>query len=423
MAGCFLKQDILLPVLASAAMLAVHPVHAAQECAFVATNSELITIDTTQNSVAARIPLELYAYGPVGLTPDGTVALTGDAGGLVMLDTTKNDVLATIPLKTDYTGSTGSLPIPVGPYSPGPIAFSPDGSLAYATGTYEFGAPARAALLFVIDLSARQVIQTIDQAENAAVSPDGRTVYAIGTDVWLQATEPPRLLFVDATTGESSGTIRNLPYAQKIVVTLDGNDAYLVSRGYPDSVIVEIDTVRRTAGRSIAVRGEVTDFAVSADATTGYATTYNIDFGRFVLLDLRSGIEIDSVVFDGVPDAFAMTRGRERAYILLRRDVHRQQSAVGVVDVATRQLITTIPLPADASGIDVATVPQRCDEPFCEGDCDSDGQVTIADLMAGVDALLETPGLLCLAYGDKDRFQVSIDALIRAVNHALTGCA
>ncbi len=404
---------ILGVLLGAFIFLAMRPALASQECAYVTVaNAAMVTIEVTSNVIAARVPFGRYFPGSVALTPDGNLAFVGTAGGfgaggLDFLDTGKNRVVATIPL---------------GIYRPGPIAVSPDGSMAYATGTYDFGAPARAAMLFVIDVGTRQVVRTIEQAENAAISPDGRTVYAVRTDVWFQSTEPPRLLFIDARTGEVTGILPNVPYARKIVVTPDSRSAYLGNTGYPDSRIIRIDAATRTVGGSIALAGELTDLSLSSDGTMAYATTYNTDIGAFVLLELPSGAEIGRLAFEGVPDAFAMTRDRRRAYILLRPDIRRQEAAVGVIDVATRRVAAMIPLRAWGTAIDIATVPLGCSAPVCEGDCDNNGQVTVDEILAGVAISLGEAFESCAAYAEDDRGAVSIDALVRAVNHALNGC-
>jgi len=394
---------------------------ASQECAYVASDT-LVTIETTSNSIAASVPVGQYAAGPVALTPGGSLAFVGTEGQLDVLDTQRNRVVATIPLTVDSPGSIGSLPIPFGPYNPGPIAFLPDGTTAYVTGTYEFGAPARAALLFVIDVATRRIVRTVTQAENAAISADGRIVYAVRRDVWLQATEPPRLLFIDAATDNIAGVLPTLPYARKIVATADGRAVYLGSTGHPDSQIIRVDPSTRTVTGSIDIAGELTDLSVSGDAAVAYATTYNTDVGYFVLLDLSNHTEIGRIAFEGVPDAFAMTSDQARAYILLRPDIHRREPAVGVVDVATRAVITMIPLRAWGWAIDIATVPYGCSAPLCEGDCDDNGQVTVDEILAGVAIGLGGPPDSCAAYAEDDGGAVSIAALVRAINNALKGC-
>jgi hypothetical protein len=61
--------------------------------------------------------------------------------------------------------------------------------------------------------------------------------------------------------------------------------------------------------------------------------------------------------------------------------------------------------------------------PACTGDCDGDGQVTIAELIRGVTiALGTTPITQCSSFDANNDGQVSINELIAAVNNALGGC-
>jgi len=57
----------------------------------------------------------------------------------------------------------------------------------------------------------------------------------------------------------------------------------------------------------------------------------------------------------------------------------------------------------------------------CQGDCDADGRVSMADLMLGVNDLLDRQARCGNADGDMDG-RVSIDEMIGAVGFALDGC-
>jgi hypothetical protein len=69
--------------------------------------------------------------------------------------------------------------------------------------------------------------------------------------------------------------------------------------------------------------------------------------------------------------------------------------------------------------------PTRTGEPAqCAGDCNDDGEVTVDELLSGVNIALGNRGLEACAVFDADGDgEVSVNELIRAVNRALAGCA
>jgi hypothetical protein len=62
-------------------------------------------------------------------------------------------------------------------------------------------------------------------------------------------------------------------------------------------------------------------------------------------------------------------------------------------------------------------------ESTCVGDCAGDGQVTIDDLLTGVNiALGNLPVSECPAFDPSGDGQVTISDLVTGVNNALNGC-
>jgi hypothetical protein len=79
----------------------------------------------------------------------------------------------------------------------------------------------------------------------------------------------------------------------------------------------------------------------------------------------------------------------------------------------------TTPSSHDAGAL-VVVVPET---PACVGDCGNDGQVTVDELIVGVNiALGETSIDACLAFDAGGDGQVTVDEILLAVNNALDGC-
>ena len=70
----------------------------------------------------------------------------------------------------------------------------------------------------------------------------------------------------------------------------------------------------------------------------------------------------------------------------------------------------------------VASVPNGCDGPACEGDCSGDGNVTIHELITAVGLDNYGSRCGCAAFAPYSSPHVPMDALIRAVRLALDGC-
>jgi Ca2+-binding EF-hand superfamily protein len=59
----------------------------------------------------------------------------------------------------------------------------------------------------------------------------------------------------------------------------------------------------------------------------------------------------------------------------------------------------------------------------CPGDCDGDGQVTVAELVLGIEIALGRGDDQCPAFDTNRDGRIGIDELIEVVNASLTGCA
>jgi hypothetical protein len=61
--------------------------------------------------------------------------------------------------------------------------------------------------------------------------------------------------------------------------------------------------------------------------------------------------------------------------------------------------------------------------PECSGDCNSDGAVTVDELVTGVSIVLgSVPAAICPSLNDNGDTMVTVDDLVRAVGYALNGC-
>jgi hypothetical protein len=115
-------------------------------------------IDTTSNSVVARIPV---AARNVAISPDGSFVDAATSTGVAIISTATHGVVATVPVEPSMER----------------VAMSPDGAFVYATGGQGYPGPGHVS---VISTATRQVTATVP-IRNAAVAidvfPDGAFVY------------------------------------------------------------------------------------------------------------------------------------------------------------------------------------------------------------------------------------------------------
>ena len=201
-------------------------------------------IDLPTRTEIARVPVGPVIPHEVAVSPDGTLALTGEYGGdgnrgrhVILMDVASASIVARIDLGPDSR-----------PHS---VVFLPDGRRAVAT----MQDSDRVALL---DLEARRVLRTYPtggrEGHMVRVSPDGRRAYvtsrgAEGTlsVIFLDEERPP----VVVPTGAG---------AEGIDVTPDGREVWVANRSDESLSIVDTESFEVTAvleSRPFAGRVEI----------------------------------------------------------------------------------------------------------------------------------------------------------------------
>lgn len=213
-------------------------------------------IDTASLEVIRRLAPALGAAAHLSFTPDGReVWAPSISTNLAWVwDASTGAVLAAVPLTA--TPLAGDSPeADQGLIGFNQIAMTPDGRTAYAVGP-------EASRVHAIDVARREVIATAQagtRAHGIAVGPDGR-------EVWT-ANRGGSLTILDAVTLAELATLDLGAYANHVSFTRDGAHA-LVSR---ETDVAVIDVAERTVVRIVEVgrsphefSGEPTDGAAAA---------------------------------------------------------------------------------------------------------------------------------------------------------------
>ncbi|WP_052059964.1 YncE family protein [Rhodococcoides fascians] len=176
-------------------------------------------IDTATLTATRKIALGDAQAPFVELTPDGGYAYVTVNSGIAKGDTTTDEIVTTI----DGLGGT-----------PLDLSITADGSTLVTSNGKD---------ILTIDFADNSIPNTFTVYGNAsvvapgigsvAVTPDGRTVYAIAS--WF----PSQLIVLDTTTGIIEERFDIPGSAQPVAVSPDGNDAYVISQNNNVTIITK----------------------------------------------------------------------------------------------------------------------------------------------------------------------------------------
>jgi len=343
------------------------------------------------------------------------------------------------------------------------IALSPDGAHAYVTGGFDDGA-------FALTVFARDAVTgKLTRVEEArvsgwtglldvwgvTVSPDGAHVYVSGYGhdaiaVFVRDRATGMLTLVDmwrGATGIGPGTLTVSPDgAHLYVAAFSRNAIEVLARDVATGQLALVEEKPAGLGGAFAV-------TVSPDGSNVYATGYSpgslvafardAETGKLTLMETHrdgsAGIDDLAGAFDAVmsPDGARLyvTSAYDHAVLVFARDpltgtlalvqVLRDEES-GVDGLGTALGLGVSPDGAHvyvAGHADNAVVLLSVNANRCAGDCSGDGQVTIDELLRGVNiALGSLPVSACARLDRSADGAVSVDEILTAVGSALDGC-
>lgn len=201
------------------------------------------------------------------------------------------------------------------------VAVSPNSSRIYVNGPDEKS-------LLVIDAEQLEVIASIPISApftSLAFSPDGSTAYATTTS---------QLYVVDLRTYAVAGPITLLTTPLAIVTSPDGTLAYVAHKSTPGAVSV-IDTTTRAVVAVIATAADAVSLAVTPDGQRLYVA--HSSGGLVSVVDTVSRTVSQVVQTNLAPSAVDLTADGKFAYVASRGD-----KSVAVLNTQTNQVVETI---------------------------------------------------------------------------------
>ena len=258
----------------------------------------------------------LAAFGSVA---GPSVAYVAQEEGLSVIDTATNSVTATVSF--------------AGIGRPLDVAVTPDGATAYVTLWGE---------LAVVDTSSRAIVDLIrvngeDSPTRIAMAPSGAFAYVFG-----QYAAP--VLVVDTGKRAITGSI-NIPATCDGVLAVmfapDRRSAYVVANRYEDqegAMLYRVDTASRDVTILQQLDGYARDGALSPDGKIAYVAMNS----SVAAIDVDSGALVANLPVQ-YSDPIAATGSFVYAATSTGTVDGQITSSVAVLDVATRQVVKTIP--------------------------------------------------------------------------------
>ncbi len=287
--------------------------------AYVSNDAGVSVIDLESRTIVDTVPVT-GVWG-MAVTPDGGSLYMAHhrwwgEGGITVMDTESNAVTNRI----DTIGDSGSTH----------IAFTPDGSRAYATGS-EPGDSTFA--IFANAENTVEMIDTPDKTWDVAVHPDGTRAY-------ITSFANNNISVIDAQTNQVVDIVKGFNFPQGIAVHPNGDSYYVADRGTGSIAVVDADTN-----------------------------------------------EITSRISDGLPwndahpeDVFVHPNGRWLYVSYYRTDT------VSVIDTETNTVSATMRMAGGSVGEKMIA---GCKSPYDVGDIDQDGMLSAADIDTLTQAIID----------------------------------
>lgn len=214
----------------------------------------------------------------------------------------------------------------------------------------------------MIATASNTVIDTLPVGgAGVAISPDGRTVYAVGYYTGM-------ISVIDTASDTVSGTITTAypGYPWGLAVSPDGSTIYVTSLAgvlSPPGYVQEIDTATSTVTRTIPVGISPEGVAVNPLGNTVYVT--NTSSNTVSVIDLVSNTVAATIPVGTNPYGVAVTPDGSTAYV-----ANQNSNYVSVINTANNKVITTIPVGAgqNAFGIFIQPGPRFAGTPG-KADC------------------------------------------------------
>ena len=256
---------------------------------YAATASNLVVIDTTDLSVLQTLDLDALTAA-IAVAPDGSrVYITSQASNLLTVYDTAGKQFATpLPL---FEQNARTL------YSH--MAHAPDSQTLYVIDK-------RNRSLGIVDLpsGAHRRVKSSAWPYDVATSPDGRSVYLVGCRQQCAAGYLQRF---DVASQKLTKELEVLGYPVRLVLSPDGQRAYLVNLEGPSVLVVDLAEWQPAGAMRLPWKPH--EAAISPDGATLYVTS--VEGGWVMAVDTATGTLRSQLSVPFVRDVVVSPNGRQ----------------------------------------------------------------------------------------------------------------
>lgn len=294
--------------------------------AYLLDDYSVSVIDDSTFGIVATVPSMLLKPRLVALSPGGTTAYVGDLAG---------DRIGVVDLASGRLTQTMILP----GEPPEAMAVSPDGHWLYELNLY--------GTVEIIDLTTDEVTKTLTVGANPidlVFSPDGTHAYVTNSDGGTISVIDTTSQTVTSTVTASTNTTGSI---EQIAISPDGTKAYVTEPDFKLLDVVDLTTGQATAhiplttGPDAIVLTPNGQFAYLADDTLGLTP------GTVTEVNLSTDTVVTDIKANSDASALAITPDGSKLYVS-----DASTNAVTTISTATNTVTGTIPVSKRALGSD-----------------------------------------------------------------------
>lgn len=245
--------------------------------------------------------------------------------------------------------------------SPAGIAITPDGRFAYVANNNNDGIP-NGDTVSVLDLATNTLKQTISDA--SFNEPYTVTINAAGTRAYITNSNSATITIINIASNTVIGTITGFDGPSGMVITPDGNTAYVNNYGAPGGLgsgngmtvsVVNLNT-NTIVGAPIIVGLAPASLAITPDGAFVYVLNYvdgNPGTGTISIIKTSTNTVVGTITGFSGPFAIAITPNGKFAYVTNfgSNNFSPVGRSVSVVNLETNTISATIQLGIQPSGI------------------------------------------------------------------------